>query len=95
MLELDRLDVLTFSYVHQCGIAAHARAPYVCILHPRGAPPLYISFVSFERILEYIVEMSPTTATVQGGRGEDISALSEAVSEAMGESAPTPPVTLH
>jgi hypothetical protein len=97
MLELERLVVLTLARAHECGIAAHARASYVCALHREGAPPLHVSFLSFPRILEFITEMNPTSASVEGGRGEDISALSEAVSEAMeGESVPAPPsVTLH
>lgn len=96
MLELRHLTVLSLARAHQCGIAAHARASYVCALHREGAPPIHISFESFERILEFVAEMNPRTASVEGGRGEDVTALVDALDEALIQFIPTPTsVSLH
>lgn len=97
MLELERLIVLTLSRARECGIAAHARASYVCALFREEAPPIHISFESFERILQFIGEMNPRTASVEGGRGEDVTALVDALGEALIQSMSSPPlnVTWH
>jgi hypothetical protein len=93
-IELLHLEILTLSRVHESGIAAHASAPHLCVLHRSGAEPLHVWFASFSRILEFITEMNPRTASVEGGRYEDVTALNDVLGEAMIQSMPAPLISL-
>jgi hypothetical protein len=96
MLELKHLTVLTLRRARESRVPAHNLAQFVCIMERDGAPSLAVSFVSVERVLDFIDQMQPPSIRIDGASGEDISALCEALSEAMIQSMPAPlRVTLH
>jgi hypothetical protein len=88
MLELNHMTVLTLARARECRIPAHSQAQFVCIMEPDGAPPLAVSFVSIERVLEFIDEMQRPSIRIDGASGEDVEALREVLLRPEGFIAP-------